>query len=336
MDSLRHICCWVFIALTIAPASSQHLHLSSYDHSPIVLSPALSGAFKGSLRIGGSFREQFRAFIVEPYETTMINVDMPMATRLPEGQWMGLGVQLGNTVAGDLGLTVTSVSTNLAYHRKLGRRKNATIGMGMQYAMNMMQVDNSAGAHFEDELNGSVDRSLDHSLLENLSNKGKSFSAGMYFQKRHSKKLTYRLGLAFQNILRQEDKLSSQDHSFSKQLSVHMDWNYRLGKKWMIHAQFLYQQLSFSKNIVAAMGTSYRMRKTLVLKSRLGHRWNDAMMVSAGADFGQYSVLVTYDMTTSSASTYNGSHGAFEIGFSRFFIWHPKAKKKVIQICPRL
>ena len=336
MDNFRLICYWAFFALIVTPTSAQHLHLSNYDHSPMIISPALSGAYKGSLRIGGSYREQFRSFLVEPYETTTINVDMPLAMRLPEGQWVGMGLQLGNTSAGDLALTMSSIAANVAYHRQLGKRKSTTIGIGIQYSMSMLQIDHAASAHFEDELLGSVDMSLDRGLLENLSTGGQGLSAGLYFQNRYSKKLSFRIGLAYNNIWRQEQNMSSEHHSFSRQFTAHLDWNYQLNKKWMVHPKVLLQQLPFSRNIVSAMGTSYRMKEKLILKTRIGHRWKDAMIMSAGADFGPYSVLLTFDMTTSTAAAYNGSQGAMEIGVSRIFTWHPPVKEKVIYICPRL
>ena len=106
----------------------------------------------------------------------------------------------------------------------------------------------------------------------------------------------------------------------------------------MFEPGFLYQKLSFSDNVVLSTGLSHLLNseKAVVLKTRLGYRFQDAAIISVGAEFGLYSVMLTYDMTVSSAQIYNGVNGAFQLGFYRIFNIYPKAKVEYKEICPRL
>ena len=56
----------------------QDIHFTNYDYSPLYLSPAKTGMFKGTYRLGANVREQFSSFIEKPYQTVMAFADMPM------------------------------------------------------------------------------------------------------------------------------------------------------------------------------------------------------------------------------------------------------------------
>ena len=342
MKDLHLILLIITASLLTKVSSGQFMHLSEFDHAPMILSPANAGAFNGSVRVGASYREQFRGFITHPFQTTVLFVDAPIAAGLPDNQWLGVGMTVGSTSAGDLATAISRVSASLSYHRFLDRKQRKTFGGGLQITVNNVSIGDLGAARFEDELLDSGTVSDDRSLLQSMMSSRMGLSGGLYFQNKYSKRLTYKIGLAMQNALAFSTQTSTQTAGSNpasiRQLTANVDFAYQLNNRWMFEPGFLYQKLSFSDNVVLSTGLSHLLNseKAVVIKTRLGYRFQDAAIISVGAEFGLYSVMLTYDMTVSSAQIYNGVNGAFQLGFYRIFNIYPKAKVEYKEICPRL
>ena len=338
MKDLHLILLIILTGLVTKQSAGQYMHLSEFNHAPMILSPANAGAFNGSIRVGGSYREQFRGFITHPFQTTVLFVDAPIAAGLPENQWLGVGLTVGSTRAGDLEAAISRVSGSLSYHRFMDRKQRKVFGVGLQYTFNNITIGDPTTARFEDELVGSVERSDDHNLLQSMMSSRMGISGGLYFQNKYSKRLTYRLDLAVQNAVSFSTQTALGEEASLRQLTANVGFSYQLNNLWMIEPGLLFQKLSFSNNTVVSTGLSHLLNreKGVILKARLGYRLEDAAIISAGAEFGFNSVMLTYDMTVSSAQVYNGVNGAFQLGFYRIFKIYPKAKVEYKEICPRL
>ena len=70
---------------------SQDLHFSYFQFQPVQLNPALTGAFEGTARIGGIFREQRRQVSNAPISTPSVYVDAPIIRGFGKRDWIGIG-----------------------------------------------------------------------------------------------------------------------------------------------------------------------------------------------------------------------------------------------------
>ena len=339
MDSLRHIY-GLYLALFVATSlSGQALHLTSYAHAPISLSPAMTGAYAGSARVGATTREQYREFLTQPYTSSNVYIDSPLALGLPEQQWVGVGLEINNSIDGALSLTRQNITTAVSYHMALDKKYKTVIGMGLAYTYQRKNIDNSNGANFEDEVLGLIDRSQDHNLLENFSAINNGLHLGIYLKKKYSKKLSYRIGAAVREVYNTSNKRSDLNATTAhRQIIMHADWDYKLNKVVSLSPTLLYQKIPYSTNATGLLGIRHKVLKdeNLILTYQIGYRWKDAGLTVLGAEYKNYTFTIGYDMTLSSATNYNGLYGAFEIGLSKVFIIHPKVKEKIIQFCPRL
>ena len=76
--------------------NAQDIHFTQFDMSPITLNPAMSGAFKGTFRIGGIYRDQWASVIENQYRTPSFYIDVPAFRGFGKKDWVGIGVSFLN------------------------------------------------------------------------------------------------------------------------------------------------------------------------------------------------------------------------------------------------
>jgi len=321
-------------------ATGQLVHFSDYSHAPISLSPALAGAYHGSIRVGVTVREQYREFIQEPYKTTSLFIDSPLALGLPENQWIGIGANVSKSEAGALAQQQISTRLGISYHRALDRKFSTVVGIGMQYNLHSRDINNPSVARFEDQLNGQLNTSPDQILLDNFEASFSGFNAGAYLKKRFNKKVQFDGGIGIDNLTK-TSFITDQTNYLNKiplRYNVYGNWQIRKSKKVILAPTLILQRYGPVTNVMAILGLrqKFNEKKDIILTYRIGYRYRDAGFAGAGAMFNSFSLALNYDMTLSSAKNHNGMTGALELGFYKIFTIRPRVKHKVIEICPRL
>lgn len=309
---------------------AQSIHLSDYEQTPHSLSAALIGDYVGSLRVGTTVREQYRAFITHPFQTTTVFVDAPIAAGLPDNQWLGVGIEISKAEAGDLSLQRIASRIGVSYHRALDKKFSTIIGAGFQTAVINNSIKNPDAAKFEDEILG-LTQSTDQNLLENQNGNQLVYHSGAYLKKRFNKKVSFHGGLSLQNI-------STSENQLPLTFGVYGQWEIKNSKKFSLHPSFVVQRHSGLNNAMAFFGIKQNnfLGKDVSVEYRVGYRMKDAAIAGLRIGFGPWSAGIHYDMTVSSAADYNGLNGAIQLGLSRIFTIYPKVKEEIIQICPRL
>lgn len=326
--------------LSLSTATGQLAHFSDYSNAPLSLSPALAGAFHGSVRVGATMREQYRAFIQQPYQTTSLFIDSPLALGLPEYQWIGIGANVTKSEAGDLAQQEISTRIGLSYHKALDRKHNTIAGIGVQYNLHSRNINNPSAARFEDQLRGQVAMSSDQALLNDFGASFSGLNAGAYIKMRFNKKVRFEGGVSVDHLTKTSfiSKHSNYVNRIPLRYNVYGNWQIRSSKKLIMVPAFVFQRYGPVTNFMTILGLrhKYNYKKNVILTYRVGYRYGDAGFAGVGAMFKNFSLSLNYDMTLSSAKNYNGTTGALELGFSKVFIIHPRVKHKFIEICPRL
>ncbi len=122
-----------FLMLISEFSFSQDLHFTQFQFAPLTINPALAGSYKGSYRVGGIYRDQYRSVASNAFQTMSIMVDAPVIRGLRKEDWIGIGI--GSELfdkAGALGYKRTFYRINAAYHFSLDKKQTSIFTIGVQ------------------------------------------------------------------------------------------------------------------------------------------------------------------------------------------------------------
>ncbi len=353
-------------ALLICTAGlyAQDVHFTLYNYSPLTINPAHSGAFLGTFRLGGIYRDQWATVVKSSYRTPNFYIDAPIIKGFRKSDWIGVGLNIIQDQAGTAKLTSGSAGISGAYHLALDKKGRSTLSLGFQYA----RVSRSIGLtsqsknknydllRFEDELNGSISgQSPDRSNF-NQSNY-QDYNAGLLLKSVLKDQSTFELGLSAAHITMPRYGLGGgggrdtinpnpnpggggQAGSDKRPLRmlVHSQYRKELNEKWGIHPSVLFQTTAGAFEFIGQAWTHYLFNeeKDITLNMGLGYRVGDAAQILAGMDIKDLRVALSYDVNLSSLTPASNFHGGFELAVSYIGKIYKKPDVKPVIICPQL
>lgn len=123
----------VLVALmTVIGAKAQDVHFSQFNNAPMIINPALTGAFNAEHRIIANYRSQWGS-ISKPYTTYALSYDAGLLKSSNAG-FLGIGLQLFADKAGDLRMGIMQANLSIAYHVKAGDNHFLTAGIQGGYS----------------------------------------------------------------------------------------------------------------------------------------------------------------------------------------------------------
>ena len=134
--------CTFFILLMglFGSLQAQDIHWSLYQMSPLTLNPALTGAFNGTARVGGIYRDQSRVGLENGFTTPSFYVDAPILN-VGKKDWVGVGGMIYNDEAGSVGLGTVGAYLSASYHKALNKKGTSLISFGLQGGMMQRRID---------------------------------------------------------------------------------------------------------------------------------------------------------------------------------------------------
>lgn len=111
---------------------AQDLHYTLFNLAPVKLNPAHTGAFYGTVRVGGIFRDQWYSILDDEYRTPSFFFDSPVITGFRDQDWVGGGLQFVNDRAGVGNLRTSGMLLSASYHFALDRKQNRILTLGVQ------------------------------------------------------------------------------------------------------------------------------------------------------------------------------------------------------------
>ena len=108
----------LFIILEFANA--QDKHFTQFYAAPLTLNPALTGAFNGSYRVGGIYRDQWRNALDEPYTTfeTAIDVRFPVELDRRYKDAFAVGLMFYSDKVSSIDFNTNQISLSGAFHNR--------------------------------------------------------------------------------------------------------------------------------------------------------------------------------------------------------------------------
>ena len=303
-----------FFSLCQLSTQAQDIHFSQFNQAPIRLNPALTGQFKGSYRLAGIFRSQWKSVTI-PYSTVAFSGD---AHNFLKQKGLGAGLDFFYDKAGDGNLGTININLSASYTIKIGSSNKNQITGGFQLGWGKKQIDPSQLV-FNNQNGGG-------SSLENFGVEKSYFNlnTGIVWQTKFANRKILQTGIAIHNLTKPNINFYSND-------------NYKLDLRFSIHANYLFK-ITDNIDLIPSILTMFQgphqqitpgITGKYILDSRSHHyralymgiwtRTKDAGFITMGMDWNTLNVGLSYDITYSSLQVASRYKGGFEISVIYIF-----------------
>jgi len=343
--------------------SAQDLHYTLFNMSPLSLNPANTGAFFGSVRVGGIYRGQWWAVNSERgYNTPGGYIDAPIIRGFRDQDWVGVGATLINDRSGSLNFTTNMNMLSASYHLSLGKEGNSVLTLGLQGGR-VGRSFNSANARLADAYDGNTGQ-FSEDTMDPLIRGGAGGGQMGEENDVETDYLDFRAGLLFKSELNESDNLevgvalgrpNRPDYQFGSDsvrlgddlrrramlITAHARYEWALSDKWSAAPTAMFQTTSGANEINLQAWAGYDLKdfkpdKETLLRFGLGYRVGDAAKVLAGLDYGSLRVAASFDLNVSQYRVATDYQGAFEIAAYYIFKIYKEPKIKPAILCPSL
>jgi type IX secretion system PorP/SprF family membrane protein len=331
----------ILLALFTFGLQGQGLHFTQFEFAPLTVNPALAGAYKGSFRLGGIFRDQYGSVATNSFTTLNFMVDAPIIRGFRSQDWIGVGI--GTTAldeAGALGYKTTFFRINGAYHLSLDKKQTRifTVGIQMNNAsvkLNTLTSDDTRGGTLVSDPD--VENFNNRAMNGEVSDGYGDYVLGLMFNSRGVDS-DLKIGISAARVLGPELRIGPSLEELDMRFVLFGNLTRQLNKKTSFSPGVLVQLQGPAREIVAQGKLGYLINesKGLKLNGGLGYRIGDALQFLVGADIKNIKVGVGYDMNISGLTPATGTVGGFEIGVSYMGNIFKKPKVKPIVVCPSL
>jgi type IX secretion system PorP/SprF family membrane protein len=370
---LRRLLLLVVCISTLGGLKAQDLHYTLFNLAPLKLNPANTGAFYGTVRAGGIFRDQWYSFVDDEYRTPTFSLDAPIIRGFRDNDWVGAGVQFINDKVGAGNLRTSGVLMSASYHLALDKKATRTLTLGLQGGSMSRKLDlqNLRAGDFEQgTLDGTGSGQTVDPLLSgggmpgggNDPNQGDlnatylDINGGLLYKAKDPKAGTQlELGLAIGHINQGDDSFgggggsimnppgggnNNQSSDSQRPMSVlaHGRYLYPVNDLWSAEPAFLFQTTSGGKNNIILQGVAgYQFNPQIKFKGGLGYRVGDSAQILLGAVIDEsLEVGLSYDINLSPLSGVSNYQGGFEIGATYIIKIYKQPEIPPTIICPRL
>ena len=340
---LRSLLLSIFCALFLIPsAQAQDIHFTMWDMAPLTVNPAFTGAYSGTARIGGIYRDQWRKIGNANFSTPSVMIDSPILRGFRKNDWIGIGMMVFSDKAGSFRLGHSAVKLSGSYHFGLNKKGTSTFTLGFQGGQTQLGINfmdqNLASVIAQDELEFTGDQKVTYT----------DYKAGVILKSALNKKMNTTVGLSMGYLSQPEYQgLVARDSSsgiasfFDRPLltQAHGQFEIEMNDKFTLTPQFFFQTEAGAMEISLQAYGGYKLNDTYTLRPGLGYRMtgNDAIEVLMGIDYkDNIRVTAAYDANISELVSVTNGVGAFEIAAWYIIKIFKKPDVKPAILCPRL
>ena len=320
---MRRICFLLMVLVVLVIHSgAQDINFSQFYELPLLRNPGLAGVYKGDVRATSAFRSQWSSVTV-PYQTTALGTETKFGVSQNSNDYLSLGLQLTNDVAGDSRLGKTQILPLLAYHKSVNSDKDAYLSLGFLGGAVQQRFDPTK-LKFDDQfVNGSY--SATNPTRQTFSNTNVTYwdaSVGLTYSSILGYDTRYYLGAAYFHVTRPK-------------VAFDLSQDIRLNKKFVLNAGLSATTSDYNRFILyidyfiqggnhqGQGGFLYKhdllqedLEETLSFSVGAFYRWNDAVIPVVKLDYYKLAIGLTYDVNISKLRTASNSRGGFELTLS--------------------
>lgn len=333
----------VFIMLIFATqARSQDLHFSQWFNSPLTTNPANTGFIPDAdYRIGANYRSQYVNILSVPYKTISIYGDAQLFRNRIENGWLGVGGVILRDVAGAGNLTSTKIYGSLAYHQMLGYSSLLTAGFNVGWANKRIDPTQLKLPDQFNKATGFFDAGIPSSVVFNTTSTSYlDLQLGLNYAYFPTDRLYINGGVSVHHINRPKETFFSSSSGFDNRLSPRYigfaTASIKLSDMVIINPMAYYSNQAKASELVGGANLNYNLSGdgTTQLLGGLYYRGGDAFIPMVGFQWSSFRMSFTYDVTSSSLSTYNNGRGAVEFSLVRHGLFGQFDGSKRQSLCP--
>ncbi len=318
----------LFILLTLCSGQivAQDIHFTQFQMAPMNFNPSQTGAFNGTVRVGGIYRDQWSI-----YKTPSVFIDAPLFN-IRGRDWIGVGLTAIKDEAGTASLNNTGAKLALAYHLAFDKKRKTVFSIGAQYGLMARSVNREALILEDGILSGG--QSIDYGKI-NADAQYKVIDAGITLTSRMSKTSDMNIGIGLNHLNSPKNGLVQAGFKLPMRLIAHGQLNVDLNKQWIFSPAFLFQKISSAKEFELQGVGTYKFSPDWKFRGGLGYRFGDSGQVILGALYKDLNVGFAYDIGMSKTNSALKNIGAFEIAANYIFKILKKPSVDPAVFCPR-
>lgn len=322
------------VAVGSVNLTAQDFHFTQFEMAPLTLNPSLTGAYEGTFRVGGIYRDQWASVLGDDrFRTPSFYVDAPIIKGFRKSDWVGVGVSFLNDQVGSFNYQNTWAGAALSYHLGFGK---TTLSIGGQVNQVQRRVDASAlqmGDNFDFTTGDFLGVSSDATALsENVS--FMDVAAGVNLSTPLGEKARLNVGASAAHINGPTDGFQG-DQPLDPRISLHGRADIDLTSKWLLTPSVLYQTISGAQEVNAIAMIGYRVADNFLIQYGQGWRVGDATNSILAIEFNRLRVGVSYDINISDLNVMSNNDGGFELAASYIARITNAPKSKPVIFCPR-
>ena len=346
----------LFVCLSI---NAQDRHYTLFNYSPILLNPASAGAFEGTARIGGIFRDQSPT-MNNLYTSPSFYIDAPLLN-VRKRDWVGLGISFYSDDAGPF-LSSSVFHIAGAYHLALDKKRKNVLSVGVSGGTINHRFDQDRGGEaiwgdFDSSSSSGVGSGIDGLTFENPASM-LDINAGINLKAQMNKATNINIGFSINHLFKVDStnislfQEGTRNYRLPTLFTLHGEYNVDLNKQWIMSPAFIFQRVANQNEGAIQVLLGYRLLKreirdngkkgkllkdpeAPVLRFGLGYRLADAAQVLLGYHWKDFKVGISYDYTTSGLRDANGGNGSFEVGASYIIKIFKKPEVDPVILCPK-
>lgn len=326
--------------LCLGTLSAQDIHNTLFNYNPLVLNPALTGAYSGTVRIGGIYRDQGRGISnSDPYTTPSFFADAPIFM-VGKRHWVGGGLMVFQDKAGRLGQKTSSAQLSGAFHYSMNKKSTSVLTLGVQGGQLMRSLDCSKAMTGTDITDQMPDAAICSTPGDEPEASALDLNIGIGLKTQLNKTTNLTVGLSGRHLNSPDISLTKTgaDKEFKFRFIGHAELEMELDDKFSIAPTLYFTNMQAASQVQLQGWGGYMLNKEKNIKLRfgLGYRLGDAGEILVGLDYGDLRVALGYDLTLSDLSDANSGNGGFEIAANYIIKVYKKPQVTPAVLCPQL
>ncbi len=334
---------------------AQDIHFTNFRMAPVSVNPAFTGAFKGTYRISGIYRDQWRPISnSRPYQTPLATAEVNIKSDLLlENDWISGGILFVSDQAGTLRFKQQLTALNIGYHIGLDDDYNNVFSAGLSYGSGSqgfnvfditMPTDLSGGPreNFSADNEGNVNKtfsdiSLGIAYKSQLNDDGDLVRFGLTAAHITSPNISL--------VTAQQDPTNPNPNpnpttnrvvGFDRRVTFTGEGSFLSTDKLRINPAFIFQAKSGATELAVQSTADYLLdpKKGTVVTGGLGYRVGDAVELIGGIQIKDLKIGISYDVTMSGLR--NAGGGAFELAVGYIGRIYKTPDVKPVIFCPTL
>ncbi len=331
----------IFGAVLGAKLHAQDLHFSQFMNSPLLTNPANTGFMPdGDFRLGANFRNQWGSVTAFPYKTMSAWGDVQTMQNEEATGWLGVGGVILRDVAGTGVLTSTKVYGSVAYHQMVNYSSLVSLGFNVGWANKRI---NTANLTFPSQWNGRFFDVHQTALAPKLDRNNINYldmQVGMNYAYFPSDNVYLNAGFSAMHVNRPKETFFSNadgiDNRIAPRYTGFLNGSFKLNDRVIINPNIYTSVQAKAYEIVGGLNAHYNLSGDgeKVLIAGAYYRYKDAIIPMVGLSLKDYTFTFTYDVTTSSLSTFNGARGGIELSLVKTGVLSYYRGNKHDSFCP--